>query len=499
MDYIFKHALTQEVAYNGLLKKERREIHERVALVIEQLPRERLSEFYETLAFHFKQGQSSDKAIDYLVKSGEKSMNRYALEESHQYFKEAFDILVNKPDKTKEEEVLLIDILIKWAFVYYYRAAFRDMIDLFDAYKDLAEALDDKARLGMFYGWLGFAMWARGKSKDSYEYLRKALEIGEEIEDQQVIGHACTWLTWTCVDLGLLDQAIAFGERAQEIYRSLESDQYIYCKSLCGLGLAYFYKGETNKCFVAGQALLEYGQSHASIRSLTMGHSIMGGGHFSAGNFPSAIESSKQAIQVRADPVYSQTVRMYLGTAYFINGQLQEAEDALQEVVGFSRDFGIEWVGTPAQAVLGILFIAKGQMNQGLKMVEDAQREFVENGRKWSLALSHYAMGKLYLQIVEGAAKVSLSVALKNIGFLIKNVPFAKQKAADNFKKTIELSEEIGAKGFLGMAYLDLGLLHKAKGEKDKAKECISTSIRFFEQCEAEVYLKQAKEALESL
>ncbi len=49
------------------------------------------------------------------------------------------------------------------------------------------------------------------------------------------------------------------------------------------------------------------------------------------------------------------------------------------------------------------------------------------------------------------------------------------------------------------MAYLDLGLLHKAKGEKDKAKEYISTAVDLFTQCEAEVYLKQAKEALESL
>jgi tetratricopeptide (TPR) repeat protein len=499
LDYIFKHSLTQEVVYNGLLKKERREIHERVALVIEQLPQERLPEFYETLAFHFKQGQSMHKAIDYLVKSGEKSMNRFALEESHQYFKEAFDILVNKPDKTKEEEGLLIDILIKWAFVFYYRAAFRDMIDLFDPYKDLAEALDDKARLGMFYAWFGFAWWARGKAKDSYEYLRKALEIGEEIEDERVIGHACTWLTWTCVDLGLLDQAIAFGERAQEISRSLESGQYIYSKSLCGLGMAYFYKGETNKCFEVGQVLLEYGQSHASIRSLTMGHSIVGAGHFSAGNFPSAIESFKRAIQVRADPIYSQTVRMFLGIAYFSNSQLQEAEDALQEVATFSRDFGIEWLGTSAQAFLGILFIAKGQMNQGLRMAEDAQREFVENGRKVFLVFYHYALAKLYLQIVEGEAKVSLSVALKNIGFLVKNVPFAKQKAADNLNKAIEIAEEMGAKGFLGMAYLDLGLLHKAKGEKDKAREYITTAIQFFEQCEAETYLAQANEVLESL
>ena len=499
LDYVFKHALTQEVVYNGLLKKERREIHERVALVMEQLPQERLSGFYETLAFHFKQGQSMHKAVDYLVKSGEKSLNRYAVEESHQYFKEAYDILSKKPDKTKEEDKLLIDILIKWGFVFYYRGDFRGLTDLLSAHEPLAESLDDKARLGMFYAWFGFARWARGKVRDSYEYLRKALETGEEIGDQQVIGYACTWLTWTCADLGMLDEAIAYGERAQEISRSLESDQYLYFKSLGGLGWAYLYRGEPNKCFEAGKALLEYGQGHANIRSLVIGHGVTGYGHLSAGDSPSAIECAKPAIQVSADPFYSQAFKLFLGICYFSNGQLQEAEEALQEVAAFSRDFGAEWIGTPSQAFLGILLIAKGQMNQGLRMVEDAQREFVENGRKAFLAFSHYAMGKLYLQIVEGAAKVSLSVVLKNIGFLIKNVPFAKQKAADNLKKMIEISEEIGAKGFLGMAYLDLGLLHKAKGEKDKARECISTAVQFFEQCEAETYLRQAKEALESL
>ena len=190
---------------------------------------------------------------------------------------------------------------------------------------------------------------------------------------------------------------------------------------------------------------------------------------------------------------------MYLGLSYFINGQLLEAEETFKEVEAFSRDFGIEWVGTPAQVFLGIIFIAKGQMNQGLRMVEDAQREFVENGRKWFLALSHYAMGKLYLQLVEGSAKVSFSVALKNIGFLVKNVPFAKHKAAVNLNKTIEIAQEIGAKSLLGMAYLDLGFLHGAKGEKDKVRECITTAIQLFEQCEAEVFLQQAKEALNSL
>ena len=53
LEYIFKHALTQEVVYNGLLKKDRREIHERIGLIIEELFHDRLAEFYETLAYHF--------------------------------------------------------------------------------------------------------------------------------------------------------------------------------------------------------------------------------------------------------------------------------------------------------------------------------------------------------------------------------------------------------------------------------------------------------------
>ena len=49
------------------------------------------------------------------------------------------------------------------------------------------------------------------------------------------------------------------------------------------------------------------------------------------------------------------------------------------------------------------------------------------------------------------------------------------------------------------MAYLDLGLLHNAKGQKDQAGRYLSTAIEVFEECEAETRLKQAKEALASL
>ena len=69
LEYIFKHALTQEVVYGGLLKKQRRDIHERIATIMEQFFKDRLPEYYETLAVHYKNGKSTHKAIDYLAKS----------------------------------------------------------------------------------------------------------------------------------------------------------------------------------------------------------------------------------------------------------------------------------------------------------------------------------------------------------------------------------------------------------------------------------------------
>lgn len=79
LEYFFKHALTQEVVYNGLLKKERRKIHKRTGQVIEQLFADRLPEFYETLSYHFKMGRSIGKAIHYLMKFGRKKSGKVCI------------------------------------------------------------------------------------------------------------------------------------------------------------------------------------------------------------------------------------------------------------------------------------------------------------------------------------------------------------------------------------------------------------------------------------
>jgi tetratricopeptide (TPR) repeat protein len=107
-------------------------------------------------------------------------------------------------------------------------------------------------------------------------------------------------------------------------------------------------------------------------------------------------------------------------------------------------------------------------------------------------------LGEVNSQIASGP-KSSLLIMAKNIGFLVKTVPFATKKAEKHFNKAIELLKEIGAKGYLGQVYLSLGLLYKASKRTDPARQSILEAINIFQECEAEGYLKQAKEALDSL
>jgi hypothetical protein len=130
-------------------------------------------------------------------------------------------------------------------------------------------------------------------------------------------------------------------------------------------------------------------------------------------------------------------------------------------------------------------------------MIKTAQKEYLESKRKYAYAASEDILGKVYLKIVEGAP---FSFALiTNIGFLLKHVLFASRKAEHHFNKSILVAKEIGAKSTLGMAYLDLALIHRKKGRQNRARGSVLNAIEVLEQCDAKVFLKQAREILASL
>ncbi|MCP4540904.1 MAG: AAA family ATPase [Chloroflexi bacterium] len=93
LEYIFKHQLTQEAAYNGLLKKERRIFHRQVAEALERLFPEQIEEQVGLLAYHWERAEEPEKATEYLLRAGDQARLAYAHAEAIDYYQGALAFL----------------------------------------------------------------------------------------------------------------------------------------------------------------------------------------------------------------------------------------------------------------------------------------------------------------------------------------------------------------------------------------------------------------------
>jgi class 3 adenylate cyclase/tetratricopeptide (TPR) repeat protein len=93
LEYIFKHALTQAVAYESLLKQRRQQIHGRIARTIEELYADRLPEHYELLAHHYGKSGNNERAVEYLMLAGEKSNQNKAPQAAYDFFRLALKVV----------------------------------------------------------------------------------------------------------------------------------------------------------------------------------------------------------------------------------------------------------------------------------------------------------------------------------------------------------------------------------------------------------------------
>src|SRR5262249_57325180 len=109
LEYTFKHALTHEVAYEGLLQERRRHLHARLVDTLETLYRARLGEQIERLAHHALRGELREKAVDYLRQAGGKAAARSAPQDARVWLEAAIGVLDGLSDSpsTLEQGVTL--------------------------------------------------------------------------------------------------------------------------------------------------------------------------------------------------------------------------------------------------------------------------------------------------------------------------------------------------------------------------------------------------------
>ncbi len=93
LEYIFKHALTQEAAYNSLLHERRKGFHLKVGEALEELFPDRVDEFSGLMAYHFEAAEAHDKALDYLQRAGDQARLAYAHQEAIDFYERALVML----------------------------------------------------------------------------------------------------------------------------------------------------------------------------------------------------------------------------------------------------------------------------------------------------------------------------------------------------------------------------------------------------------------------
>ena len=101
-EYIFKHIITQEVAYESLLFAHRRALHQQVAEYLERTYADNLEEYYELLAHHSYQSGDQGRSWKYLIKAGDKARDKYANEAAIAHYSQALSLDIDKTDQEYE-------------------------------------------------------------------------------------------------------------------------------------------------------------------------------------------------------------------------------------------------------------------------------------------------------------------------------------------------------------------------------------------------------------
>jgi class 3 adenylate cyclase/tetratricopeptide (TPR) repeat protein len=487
LEFAFKHALTQEVSYKSLLRSERMDIHEHIAKVMETVFADRITEFYETLAYHYQRGRSIYKAVHYLIRSGSKSLKRCALAESQAYFEDAFTLL-NKMDKDDPEvQENLSNVLINWAFVFYYLGDFKGLLALLESHLDLAESEGARAVRGRFYAVMGCALWHRARFRKSEDYLLQAYEWGHSHDDPLTIGYACAWLAWVQSELGKFDEALAHAQEGMALFEEGRvNEHYIYFNALGGSAWTHLHAGRRAATESDGRKLLQFGRKHSNVRSMVMGHCAIGWSHMIEGDYDAALERSKKAQKISVDPWYTQFPTMNYCYIKGAMGEVSEIAEAIAEMQAFSDKKGAEFSGDTARFLGGLVQLAQGEIAKGFATLE-AQLTYWEN-RGSRLRRSTFGLftARAYLELYRQQDDLPMATAATSADALGKS-------CLHHLEETIAIAGEIGSRSILAQAHLNLGILYNISGDGQRAQEAFSEAEKHFEHSGGRHFLAQVK------
>jgi tetratricopeptide (TPR) repeat protein len=190
-EYIFKHALTQEVAYQSVLTERRKVLHERAAQAIEALFRESLEGHYGELAHHYKHSGNIDKAVQYLHLAGDQAVERSANAEAVSNLTAALDLLSTLPDTTeRDRKEITLRTTVAGVLIATKGWGAPERQRFLERARDLCQRLGESRQLGPVLTSLFQVYLQQGRLRAASELAAQSLRLAEDLQDPGFLSSA---------------------------------------------------------------------------------------------------------------------------------------------------------------------------------------------------------------------------------------------------------------------------------------------------------------------
>jgi tetratricopeptide (TPR) repeat protein len=433
--YVFKHALTQDVAYDSLLLKRRNEIHEEIGEVIEALYPDRFEEYYELLAYHYGRSVNADKAMKYLDLANQKAAKLNAMEEAKTYFDEAMELLDAQPE-TKKNRQRRISLLVKQGFVFLLLFKSPEYYDLLTRYQPMARELGNPELLGAFYARLGHCEFSFGNYDQAIHTFGKAAELCQAAGNVEDAAYAYVFWGFSHFDRGDFERVLAlkddvlrtmeqqfnlrfhtfalsiaarayaclgrWDEAVKEAQKALSvaeefSDNSLISFVSWNLSIAYTWKGDLARAVEYGELSF---QKAPTLGDKAWAQRSLGWALCRSGETERGIELLTTVLPIfRTGQFISGEINLtcYLGEGYWLAGEDIKARQTLEEGLELAERCGVRYYAGFAQRLLGEIAL-KTNPTQAVSLFEKSIAIFQEIKAENELALAYAGYGKLQKQ-----------------------------------------------------------------------------------------------------
>lgn len=495
LQYIFKHALLRDSAYNMQLQARRRKLHKLTAEAIETLYGENLSEKYTDLALHYEKAEVSDKALEYLEKAGDQAKAIYQNEQALELYDRFLTLLPSSEFDEREKKKKQFDILInrglvlrmigKWKEA---EAGFRDAVKY-------ANQIEDESRIGRANGDLGWLFYLKAEHQKAMECFEKELEYSQAVEDKKEVARAYGNMAAIFVSQGNYEKAMERYKKNYELSKDI-GDKKGISRSLGNMGIVYMYKGDYERAmkYYQERLALDRELEDKSGMSIVLGN--MGIIYYNLGEFDKAMSHFRNARDLSQELGDKSGIAFAIGnmgTIHAEKGNYKNAMEYFRRKLDISKELGNKNEIAMAILNIGHIYKDRGEYDQAMESLEKAQQLFEDLNDKWGISMVLGEMGDIYfaqkdyedaMSCFDRAIVIAQDLGMKYFwaDYLLRKADLTFQLKRRNTAKRLndeglKLAEEIGVNEFIFKGNVLAAKLDYAFGNMKKAEHFLQKML----------------------